>query len=85
MMLAEFAGPSYELDAADLPHINVPTLFLHGNLSHPMFPAVARVLANGVPHARLCQVVGSGHVTYAERPDEFAQAVADFVTALPHT
>jgi pimeloyl-ACP methyl ester carboxylesterase len=39
MMLAEFAGPSYELHVADLAHIRVPILFLHGDLSDPVIPA----------------------------------------------
>jgi 3-oxoadipate enol-lactonase len=85
MMLAEFAGPSYELHHADLAQIAVPSLFLHGDLSHPMFRAAARVLANGVPHARLREITGSGHVTYAEQPDEFSNAVNDFVTALTNS
>jgi pimeloyl-ACP methyl ester carboxylesterase len=82
MLLAEFAGPSYKLRPADLPQIRVPILFLHGDLSHPMFPAVVRVLANGVPQAQLREMTGSGHVTYAERPDEFSRAVSDFVAGL---
>ena len=85
MMLAEFAGPPYDLHPADLACVDVPTLILHGDLSHPMFPAVARVLAEAVSHARLRQIVGSGHVTYAERPDDFARAVAELADALPET
>jgi pimeloyl-ACP methyl ester carboxylesterase len=84
MMLAEFAGPPYELRPADLTLITVPILFLHGERSHPMFPDVARVLADAVPKADLRVLAGSGHVTYAERPDEFAQAVIDFVSASSH-
>ena len=47
-----------------------------------MFPAVARTLADAVPHAQLHQISGSGHVTYAEQPDEFANAVSEFQTGL---
>jgi pimeloyl-ACP methyl ester carboxylesterase len=79
MMLAEFAGPTYELRPDELPQIEVPMLVMHGDLSHPMFPAVARVLAHGVPHAQLRQITGSGHVTYAEQPEQFAGAVSGFV------
>jgi 3-oxoadipate enol-lactonase len=78
MLLAEFAGPTYELGPDDLPPIRVPMLVIHGDLSHPMFPAVARVLANGVPNAQLRQLSGSGHVTYAEQPEQFARAVREF-------
>jgi 3-oxoadipate enol-lactonase len=33
-----------------------------------------------LPDAHFVELAGSGHVTYAERPDEFAQAVAAFAT-----
>jgi pimeloyl-ACP methyl ester carboxylesterase len=32
--------------------------------------------------ARLLTLTGSGHVTYAERPEEFATAVRDFAQQL---
>jgi pimeloyl-ACP methyl ester carboxylesterase len=32
----------------------------------------------------LVELHGSGHVTYAERPDEFADAVAAFATDLEY-
>ena len=35
--------------------------------------------------ARFVELHGSGHVTYAERPDEFARAVAAFATELQPT
>jgi hypothetical protein len=38
MMLAKFAGRSYELYPWDWQKSQVPILFLHGDLSHPMFP-----------------------------------------------
>ena len=84
-MLAEFAGPSYQLQPADLAEITVPILFVHGDLSHSMFPAVVRVLAGGVMCAQLRQITESGHVTYAERPDDFSDAVTEFVTALTNS
>jgi pimeloyl-ACP methyl ester carboxylesterase len=79
MMLAELR--TYQLHPADLPEISVPALILRGDLSHPAFAAIARVLADGLPHAQLHLVEGSGHVIYAERPDEFARAVIDFAQA----
>lgn len=82
MMLAEFSGPAYQLHPADLPRINVPALIMHGDQSHRAFAAIARVLANGMPHSRLHTVEGSGHVIYAEQPDQFAITVADFAATL---
>lgn len=54
-------------------------LVIHGDISHPMFRAVARVLADGVPNAQLRQLAGSGHVTYAEQPEQYARAVTESV------
>jgi pimeloyl-ACP methyl ester carboxylesterase len=33
-----------------------------------------------LPEVRFAELAGSGHVTYAERPGEFADAVAAFAT-----
>jgi pimeloyl-ACP methyl ester carboxylesterase len=85
MMLAELASPPYELHPIDLGAISVPTVVIHGDRSHPAFPAIARILAVGFPNAKLRKLDGSGHVTYAERPDEFAQIITDFVTSMSQT
>jgi 3-oxoadipate enol-lactonase len=82
MMLAELDGPRYSLNVDDLPTVAVPALVIAGTTSHPALRSIARVLANGLPDARFVELDGSGHVTYAERPDEFAHAVAAFATEL---
>jgi 3-oxoadipate enol-lactonase len=82
MMLAEFGGPRYALSVDDLSAVAVPALVIAGTTSHPALRSIARVLARGLPDARFVQLDGSGHVTYAERPDEFAHAVAAFATEL---
>jgi pimeloyl-ACP methyl ester carboxylesterase len=82
MMLAEFAAPPYELHPSDLGAIKVRTAVIHGDTSHPALLAIAQVLANGLPHATRHQLDGCGHVTYVERPAEFAQVIIDFVTTL---
>jgi pimeloyl-ACP methyl ester carboxylesterase len=78
MMIEELAGAPYRLGPGDLPAIDVPALVLSGSESHPSLRAFAEVLARGLPVARSRELRGSGHVTYAERPAEFARAVADF-------
>lgn len=78
MMLAEFAGPPYHLDFQDTARIALPSLVIAGTESHPALRAIAAALASALPDARFTELAGSGHVTYAERPDEFARAVADF-------
>jgi pimeloyl-ACP methyl ester carboxylesterase len=85
MMLAEFGGPRYHLSVDDLSAIAVPALVIAGTTSHPALRSISRVLARGLPHARLVELPGSGHVTYAERPDEFADAVATFATEVHPT
>jgi pimeloyl-ACP methyl ester carboxylesterase len=82
MMLAEFDGPRYHLGVDDLSAVAVPALVIAGTTSHPALRSIARVLARGLPDARFVELHGSGHVTYAERPDEFAGAVAAFATEL---
>jgi 3-oxoadipate enol-lactonase len=82
MMLAEFGGPRYHLSVDDLSAVAVPALVIAGTTSHPALRSIARVLARGLPDARFVELLGSGHVTYAERPDEFARAVVAFATEL---
>jgi pimeloyl-ACP methyl ester carboxylesterase len=78
MMLAEFAGEPYVLSPSDVAAIDVPALVISGTDSHPALRAIAATLASALPHARAVQLAGSGHVTYAERPDQFASAVREF-------
>ncbi|HEU5002532.1 MAG TPA: alpha/beta hydrolase [Actinomycetota bacterium] len=78
MMLEELTGPPYPLTAAGAATIAVPALVLSGTESHPALQALARRLADVLPEARWVALAGSGHVTYAERPDAFARAVAGF-------
>jgi 3-oxoadipate enol-lactonase len=82
MMLAEFGGPRYHLSVDDLSTVTVPALVIAGTTSHPALRSMSRILARGLPNARFVELPGSGHVTYAERPDEFADAVAAFATEL---
>lgn len=82
MLLAELGGPRYHLNVEDLSAVAVPALVIAGTTSHPALQSIARVLARGLPDARFVELLGSGHVTYAERPDEFADAVVAFATDL---
>jgi pimeloyl-ACP methyl ester carboxylesterase len=78
MMIEELTGTPYRLTADDLSAIDVPALVLSGTESHPSLRTFAAVLARRLPTARLVELAGSGHVTYAERPAGFAEAVASF-------
>jgi 3-oxoadipate enol-lactonase len=81
-MLAELSAPRYNLNVEDLSAIAVPALVIAGTTSHPALLSIARILARSLPNVRFVELPGSGHVTYAERPDEFARAVAAFATEL---
>jgi pimeloyl-ACP methyl ester carboxylesterase len=81
-MLAELAGPPYALTTADVADITLPCLVLAGTISHPALRSIATTLARALPDARFVELEGSGHVTYAERPDAFARAVAAFATEI---
>jgi pimeloyl-ACP methyl ester carboxylesterase len=78
MMLAELGGPPYRLAVEEAATINLPCLVIAGDRSHPALRAIAATLARALPHAHFVELAGSGHVTYAERPDEFARAVGAF-------
>jgi pimeloyl-ACP methyl ester carboxylesterase len=87
MMLAEFASPPYQLGLNDTAGIALPCLVIADTESHPSLRAIAATLARALPDARLAELAGSGYVTHAERPDDFAQAVAAFaaeVTSRQH-
>jgi 3-oxoadipate enol-lactonase len=77
MLLAEFAGRPYVLTADEVAAIDVPALVIAGTTSHPALRVIAATLARTLPDARLLRLDGSGHVTYIERPDDFARAVRD--------
>ena len=80
MLLAEFAGPPYQLGIRDAAGIAVPCLVIAGTESHPALRAIAATLVRALPDARFIELAGSGHVTYVERPDQFARATAAFAT-----
>jgi pimeloyl-ACP methyl ester carboxylesterase len=78
----DLRSPSLAVTAADLATVTVPALVIAGERSHPPFGSIAHRLAMALPDARFIELEGSGHVTYAERPDGFAGAVAAFVAEL---
>lgn len=64
---------------SDLAGINCPVLVVAGEKSLPSLRSVAFALADGLPDVRFIDVEESGHVVYAEKPEEFAQVVRLFV------
>ncbi len=82
-LFGDLAMPPYQIAPADLAQIRVPCLIIRGSESDPVFRAIAGILAENLPAARLVELQGSGHVTYAEKPEEFARAIMSFAPALP--
>lgn len=62
-----------------LGEIAAPALVLHGTEDRMIHPDNARVLAEGIPGARLHLLEGAGHVYHAEQPEAADQAVLRFV------
>lgn len=81
LLFADLGMPPYAISADDLRTIRVPVLLVAGTKSHPALHTAARNLAQGLPDARYLEL-DCGHVTYAERPDEFARAVAAFAVEI---
>jgi len=81
MLFADLGMPPLQITRHDVEAIRVPTLVLAGTHSHPALFAAANALARWLPDARYLEL-DCGHVTYAERPREFARAVTTFAGEL---
>ncbi|MGZ3715137.1 MAG: alpha/beta fold hydrolase, partial [Ktedonobacterales bacterium] len=77
-LFGDLAMPPYQISRADLAQIRVPCLILRGTESDPALMTIAGILAESIPGAKLVELQGSGHVTYFEKPEEFAAAVVAF-------
>jgi 3-oxoadipate enol-lactonase len=75
-------APQYQVARADLPTMRTPCLIVRGTTSMPIFQHVTTTLVEGLPNSQLVELEGSGHVTYFEKPAEFAAAVTAFVERL---
>jgi 2-succinyl-6-hydroxy-2,4-cyclohexadiene-1-carboxylate synthase len=63
----------------ELPHINVPTLFLAGALDE-RYAAITPIMAETVPDAEHQIIEGAGHTVHLERPEPYAALVSDFLS-----
>jgi len=71
-------GIDVDTAAALLERISRPCLVTTGSASDAVFRGTAKILASNIPSARLVELAGSGHLTYSEQPEEFADAVGAF-------
>jgi 3-oxoadipate enol-lactonase len=64
---------------AELPSITVPTLVVVGTEDALSPPAHAVAMAAAIPHARVAQIPGAGHLANLQNPDAFAAALMEFL------
>jgi pimeloyl-ACP methyl ester carboxylesterase len=80
MLVADLGQPSFAVTPDDLTGVGLPVLAIAGLDSDPFLQGTPRVIAASVPSAELVEFANCGHVTYAEQPDAFADAVRGFAT-----
>jgi pimeloyl-ACP methyl ester carboxylesterase len=68
--------------AARLHEISVPTLTLVGDYDAPEFRALAKLIAEKIPHARHKVIAGAAHLMNLEKPDEFNRAVVELLRGI---
>lgn len=78
MLVADLGQPPFVVTPDDLAAVRVPVLAIAGLDSDPFLQGTPRVITSAVPSAELAEFADCGHVTYAEQPDAFAEAVRSF-------
>jgi 3-oxoadipate enol-lactonase len=69
-----------ELDfSAALGRIHAPTLVIAGGADAGTPPSMSQAIAAAIPGARLAVIPGAAHLSSAEKPEEFARLVLDFL------
>ncbi|MFQ6019794.1 MAG: alpha/beta fold hydrolase, partial [Dehalococcoidia bacterium] len=66
-----------------LPQIQAPTLIIYGDRDVLIPPQNSYILRERISNSRLAVIAGAGHVFFWERPQETAEAVVRFLTAVP--
>ena len=74
-LLPDLQMPQYAISEDDLHKMTTHCLMVSGSISNPVLRRVTRLIAESMPSAKLVEFAGVGHVTYAEAPAEFADAV----------
>jgi non-heme chloroperoxidase len=62
--------------------LTIPTLLVRGRMSDLLSEEGAQELLRLVPHARLVDVAGAGHMVAGDRNDAFNDAVVDFLESV---
>jgi len=73
-------GPDRDADLEKwLPELPTPTLVLFGTLDRVIAPAMGRVYKDLIPNCHLVFVYDAAHAISTDRPEAFADVVADFL------
>ncbi len=67
-----------------LHEVTAPTLLIAGELDST-YADHARVLAEGIPDARLCLIANAGHAVHLEQPGALSSVLTGFLSSLPHS
>jgi len=62
--------------------LSIPTLLVRGRMSDLLSSEGAQELLELVPHAKLADVAGAGHMVAGDRNDAFNDAVVDFLESI---
>lgn len=66
----------------DLADLDIPVLIIHGADDKLIPPSEAHAMHEAFPDSQLVIIPGAGHLPNLERPDEFNDAVVDFLESL---
>jgi pimeloyl-ACP methyl ester carboxylesterase len=79
-LVARLRGPDRDPDLeARLSEVAIPTLVLFGTLDRVIPPEMGHFYKELMPNAHLVFVYDAGHAISTERPEAFAEIVADFL------
>jgi pimeloyl-ACP methyl ester carboxylesterase len=79
-LFGDLEMPTYAPTDDELAAITVPTRFLVGAESEPVFGEIVRRVAAIVPGATVTVLEGATHATYASAPEGFAEVVRGFAS-----
>lgn len=65
-----------------LARVRIPTLVVSGANDGTASPFMQKTLAQGIPNARQIIIAGAGHAVSVDHPEEFNQAMMEFLLAL---
>lgn len=68
---------------ARVDHVRAPVLLLHGRFDAVLAPATSWALHQTLPDSRFRIIERSGHMPFIERPDDFLEAVVEFLQEEP--